>query len=196
MISTRALLASVAVLQGDIARARTLLAGLLSSEYPEGQEQVPLRRCWSADAELELAQGHPRRALGIVDRLLAATPNLAEYGPQAVPYLSRLRGQALAALASLGWKISIPFPELPATMRSAAVVSLKRTSERRYALNGPSALIYLDNVGMNRSRLPSGLLPSFIDYLCPVRQGDIVPRRANDQFAMGEFDDSVEVAAD
>jgi tetratricopeptide (TPR) repeat protein len=56
-------LATVAVLLNDFAGAHTLLYGLLPGEYPEGQEQVPLRRCWSVYAELELAQGNPRRAL-------------------------------------------------------------------------------------------------------------------------------------
>ncbi|HEX9076218.1 MAG TPA: AAA family ATPase [Anaerolineae bacterium] len=91
-------LAAVAVLQNDFARANALLVQVLPAAYPGGDEQRPLRRCWSACAELELAQGNPRRALEIVERLLAATPNLAQYGPHAVPRLSHLRGRALAAL--------------------------------------------------------------------------------------------------
>jgi len=91
-------LASVALLQNDLRRAQALLAPLLRSEYPEGQEPFPVRRCWGAWAELELRKGNPDRALEIVDRLLASTPNLAEYGPHAVPYLSRLRALALTAL--------------------------------------------------------------------------------------------------
>ncbi len=101
ILAAKGQLAEVAVWQSDFAHAHTLLADLLPAEYPEDQEQDPLRRCWSAYAELELAQGNPRRALGIVDRLLAATPNLAEYGLHAVPRLSRLRGQALAALGRM-----------------------------------------------------------------------------------------------
>ncbi len=91
-------LATVAVKQRDFTSAQALLAGLLPTEYPEGQEQLPLRLSWSACAELELARGNPRRALEIVERLLAATPGLAQGGLHAVPLLSRLRSQALAAL--------------------------------------------------------------------------------------------------
>jgi DNA-binding CsgD family transcriptional regulator len=94
-------LASVAILQNDLVFAQTILSPLLPSEYPEGQEPFPLRRCWGAQAELELRKGNPARALEIVDRLLAATPNLAEYGPHAVPYLSRLRTLALTALGRM-----------------------------------------------------------------------------------------------
>jgi tetratricopeptide (TPR) repeat protein len=91
-------LASVALLQNDLARARALLAPLLSSENPEGRELVPLRWCWRAWAEVELKEGRPGRALEIVDRLLAFTPDLAQYGPHSVPRLSHLRALALADL--------------------------------------------------------------------------------------------------
>jgi ATP/maltotriose-dependent transcriptional regulator MalT len=94
-------LASVALLQNDLARAQALLAPLFPSELPEGQEPFPLRVCWSARAELELMEDNPRRALDIVERLLASTANLALYGPHAVPYLSRLRAQSLAALGRM-----------------------------------------------------------------------------------------------
>ncbi|MGE5139239.1 MAG: helix-turn-helix transcriptional regulator [Rudaea sp.] len=94
-------LAAVALLQNDLARAGALLAPLLPSEYPETQALFPLRVCWTARAELELKEGKPRRALEIVDRLLAFTPNLEQYGPYAVPRLSRLRALALADLGRL-----------------------------------------------------------------------------------------------
>jgi DNA-binding CsgD family transcriptional regulator len=98
ILGATAHLASVALLQNDLARAQALLAPLLPSEYPEAQEPFPLRVCWSAQAELELKEGRPGRALEIVDRLFAFTPNLAQYGPHAVPRLSRLRALALVAL--------------------------------------------------------------------------------------------------
>jgi len=91
-------LASAMVLQQDLTQAKTLLDARLPAEYPGGRSAVPQRRLWSARAELELAQGHPGDALAIVDRLLASTLNLAQSGPHAVPYLSRLRAHALAAL--------------------------------------------------------------------------------------------------
>jgi ATP/maltotriose-dependent transcriptional regulator MalT len=101
LLGAKARLALVAIVQDDTARAHALLADLLPAEFPDGHEQFSLRRCWAAAAELELAHGNPRRALEIVDRLLAATPDLAQYGPHAVPRFSRLRGQALAALGRL-----------------------------------------------------------------------------------------------
>lgn len=113
ILTAKAFLATVAISQTDFARAHTLLDDVLGTEYPQGQEQGPLRRCWSAYAELELAEGNPRRALGIVERLLAATPNLVQYGPHAVPYLSRLLGQALMSLgrmeeAESEWQGTLP----------------------------------------------------------------------------------------
>ena len=43
----------------------------------------------------------PEGALEIVERLLASTANLAQYGPQSVPRLSQLRGQALVTLGRI-----------------------------------------------------------------------------------------------
>ena len=98
MLSAKGRLALVALLENDFERAQALLTPLLPAEYPEGRELAPQRRCWSVRAELALMEGQPRRALEIVGRLLASTPNLAQYGTHAVPRLSRLRAQALAAL--------------------------------------------------------------------------------------------------
>ena len=98
MIST-AHLAAVCILQNDMERAQMLLDGVLPGGLPEFTGMYfLLRRCWAARAELDLALGHPVRALGIIERLLACTANRAQYGPQAVPRLSQLRGQALVAL--------------------------------------------------------------------------------------------------
>lgn len=99
--SATAHLAQAAVLQRDLERARALLTGMLKAGYPNGQELVPERACWAAWAELELADGRPGSALETIDRLLASAPNLAQYGPQAIPPLSRLRGQTLAALGRM-----------------------------------------------------------------------------------------------
>lgn len=100
-LSAIARLATVAVLQNDLARAKQLLDPWLSGENPEGRLTFYLRRLWSGRAELELAAGNPSRALEIVDKLFASTVNLGQHGPYAVPYLSRLRAQALAALGHL-----------------------------------------------------------------------------------------------
>jgi DNA-binding CsgD family transcriptional regulator len=81
-----------------LARAQALLEGVLQTDLPDVKGMTSLSRgCWAARAELDMALGNPTRALEIIDRLLASTANLAHYGPQSVPRLSRLRGQALAA---------------------------------------------------------------------------------------------------
>jgi DNA-binding CsgD family transcriptional regulator len=51
--------------------------------------------------------------LVIINHLFAATPGIAQYGPHAVPRLSRLHGQALAALgyledAATEWQGTLP----------------------------------------------------------------------------------------
>lgn len=100
-IST-ARLATVCILQRNLDRAQELLDNVLPADLPEITEMTFLARgCWTPRAELELAGGNPERALEIVEHLLAATPNLAQFGPQAVPRLSQLRGQALMALGRI-----------------------------------------------------------------------------------------------
>jgi DNA-binding CsgD family transcriptional regulator/tetratricopeptide (TPR) repeat protein len=95
-------LVTVCILQSDLARAHALLDGVLKTDLPDaGGMTTLLRGCWAARAELELALGNPARALGIIERLLASTANLAQYGPQSVPRLSQLRGQALVALGRI-----------------------------------------------------------------------------------------------
>jgi DNA-binding CsgD family transcriptional regulator len=95
-------LVTVCILQNDLARAHALLDGVLKTDLPDaGGMTTLLRGCWAARAELELALGNPARALGIIERLLASTANLAQYGPQSVPRLSQLRGQALVALGRI-----------------------------------------------------------------------------------------------
>ena len=94
-------LARTSILQDDWERAKELLDAWLPAEFPERRMTIHQRRLWSGRAELHLAQGDPDRALHIVERLLAATADLAQHGPHAVPYLSRLRAQARAALGYL-----------------------------------------------------------------------------------------------
>jgi tetratricopeptide (TPR) repeat protein len=100
-LAATARLATASVLQNDLMRAKELLDTSLPAEYPEGRMAIHLRGLWSGRAELELALGNPARALEIIERLLASTANLAQFGPHAVPYFSRLRAQALAALGRL-----------------------------------------------------------------------------------------------
>lgn len=92
-------LVTVSILQKDLRRAQALLDGVLKTDLPDARGTTALLRgCWAARAELELALGNSARALEIIDRLLASTANLAQYGPQSVPRLSQLRGRALVAL--------------------------------------------------------------------------------------------------
>lgn len=101
MLGATARLATALILQNDLVQAKKLIDTWLPVEYPEGRMTIPLRRLWSGRAELALAEGNPQRALEIVERLLASTVNLAQYGPHAVPYLSRLRARALATLGRM-----------------------------------------------------------------------------------------------
>jgi predicted ATPase/DNA-binding CsgD family transcriptional regulator len=95
-------LATSCILQNDLARAQALLDGILQADLPDVRGMTSLlRSCWVARAELELALGNPARALEIIGRLLASTANLAQYGPQSVPRLSQLRGQALVTLGRI-----------------------------------------------------------------------------------------------
>ncbi len=95
-------LASVCIEQHDLAHAHELLGTLLHDDLPPDQDLTFLiRGCWAARAELDLASGKPAHALEIVERLLASTANLAQYGPHSVPRLSRMRGQALIALGRM-----------------------------------------------------------------------------------------------
>jgi DNA-binding CsgD family transcriptional regulator len=93
-------LVSTCVLQSDIPRAKAVLSVLsLTDDVGEIEKAGMFERlCWSAQVELELALDHPKRALEIVDHLIGSAQNLAEFGPFAIPWLSQLRAQALAAL--------------------------------------------------------------------------------------------------
>jgi tetratricopeptide (TPR) repeat protein len=95
-------LVTVYILQKDLDRAQALIDEVLKTDLPDAGGVTSLwRSCWAARAELELALGNPAHALEIIDRLLASTANLAQYGPQSVPRLSQLRGQALASLGRI-----------------------------------------------------------------------------------------------
>jgi DNA-binding CsgD family transcriptional regulator len=100
-LAATARLATVLILQNDLVQAKELIDTWLPTKYPEGRMTIPLRRLWSECAELELAEGNPHRALEIVEQLLASTVNLAQYGPHAVPYLSRLHARALASIGQM-----------------------------------------------------------------------------------------------
>jgi DNA-binding CsgD family transcriptional regulator len=101
-VLARARLVTAYILQNDLTPAQGLLDALLPGDLPEVSGMTfPLRSGWAARAELDLALGKPAHALEIVERLLGSTVNLEEYGPQAVPRLSQLRGQALVAVGRI-----------------------------------------------------------------------------------------------
>jgi DNA-binding CsgD family transcriptional regulator len=86
-------LASVSILLHDYARAETLLHAALSPDTPA--QTLSQRLLWCADVELALAQGHPTRALEIIEKLSTSSPHVAE-GQSSLRVL-KLHGEALAA---------------------------------------------------------------------------------------------------
>ncbi len=87
-------LASVSLLLRDDARAEALLQTALSSDT--AIQTMAQRMLCCAAVELALAQGHPTRALEIIDQLVATAAQVAE-GQSSLRVL-KLRGEALAAL--------------------------------------------------------------------------------------------------
>lgn len=103
LMSVLPLLVNTYILQADLPHAQAVLAKLSSTEDIAEIERTGLfdRLFWSAQAEVELAIGNPRRALEIVERLISSAHNLAEFGSFAIPWLSHLRAQILASLGRL-----------------------------------------------------------------------------------------------
>ena len=87
-------LVSVTILLHDLARAEKLLHAALSPDTPA--ETLAQRTLWCASVELALAQGHPARALEIVDQLAASAAQAAP-GQSSLRVL-KLRSETLAAL--------------------------------------------------------------------------------------------------
>src|SRR5262249_51605654 len=92
--SASAWLASAYALQGELRRAETVLEAGLG---PDGEAWTMRRRqCRAARAELALARGEPGVALEILDQLIATAAHAPD--GRGLPRLSRLKGEALAAL--------------------------------------------------------------------------------------------------
>jgi tetratricopeptide (TPR) repeat protein len=87
-------LASVAILLHDLAQVEKLLHAALSPDTPT--ETMAQRMIWCASVELALAQGHPSRALEILDQLMASAVQGAA-GQSSLRVL-KLRGEALVML--------------------------------------------------------------------------------------------------
>jgi len=87
-------LASAYVLEGELALAESELNAILDPDTPF--KTMGQRIAWCARGELALAAGHPGLALEIADQLIASAARLSP--EQVIPRLSKLRGEALAAL--------------------------------------------------------------------------------------------------
>ena len=67
-------LAEAYLQQGEIDLCREALAGILDAETP--MDSHAKRYCWLRRAELALAEEQPQTALQIIERLIAATPDV------------------------------------------------------------------------------------------------------------------------
>jgi predicted ATPase/DNA-binding CsgD family transcriptional regulator len=87
-------LASTAILLHDLAQAETVLHAALHANTPA--QTMAQRMLWCASVELALAQGHPVRALEMIDQLSASAAQGA--GGQSSLRVLKLHGEALVAL--------------------------------------------------------------------------------------------------
>jgi tetratricopeptide (TPR) repeat protein len=126
--STVAMRARTHVLQDDLEGAEAILGSLLEPDTPFGT--LGHRLAWSVRAELALAMGDPDLALIICDQLISSAANLA--AGQAIPALSRLRGQALLALG----RIEKAEAELQAALAAAQAVDARPMTWRIHAALG------------------------------------------------------------
>ena len=92
--TTAGSLASICILQGELVRAESILDAELSEDAPV--QTLGQRMAWLARAELALARGDPNLTLQITDRLSTSAANVS--AQRGIPRLSKLRGEALAAL--------------------------------------------------------------------------------------------------
>ncbi len=156
---------------------------------------VLLRGCWSARAELEVALGDAGRALDILDRLLAGTANLTEYGPHAGPYLAWLCARALTALARTGEAAA----ELEGTLTVAekqgqtaklwrlhadlakAYLALRRREEARRELSTARTIIQQVASNIPDDALRENFLKQALTAL-PTAPAPSLRRAAKDQF--------------
>jgi DNA-binding CsgD family transcriptional regulator/predicted negative regulator of RcsB-dependent stress response len=93
--NSTAYLARAYMLQGALPRAEAVLQAVMArSQQPANS---PERRISWAWGELALARAEAEVALGIAERLIASTPGATKDQP--IPWLLKLKGEALAALA-------------------------------------------------------------------------------------------------
>jgi tetratricopeptide (TPR) repeat protein len=90
------ILASCCALQGDFARAESVLQSSTAPDSPS--KTLGQRRCWQACAELALMRSDYQAAIEIVDRLYTDARNVGSEPKLYIPRLGMLRGQALLAM--------------------------------------------------------------------------------------------------
>jgi predicted ATPase/DNA-binding CsgD family transcriptional regulator len=90
-------LALTYIQQRQLGQATTILDTLLASDTP--MQTMGQRLDWLAYGELELARGHPARALQIANQLIDSAANCSD--GQVIPRLWKLRGEVQAACGLL-----------------------------------------------------------------------------------------------
>ncbi len=93
---TAAFLASLHILQNELAKAETILKEAFTPDTP--MIGIGQRHAWATYAELALAQGRADEALQVVEKLIASASGVEAQGEHAVPRFGLARGEALAAL--------------------------------------------------------------------------------------------------
>lgn len=92
-------LASAYIAQGtrpELSRAESVIDAVLEADMPA--VTVGQRHVWCARAELALARGEHELALQIIEKLIRFASNLDPESGRIIPRLSKMRGEALAAL--------------------------------------------------------------------------------------------------
>jgi tetratricopeptide (TPR) repeat protein len=103
-------------LQGDGHSAEIILSTIPElSRTPETQAQLLL---WTANIDVALAQGNPRRALDLTNELIASVPGITE--KTVIPSLWYLRGRALLALQRPQEAVTVLRPALQAASQQGA----------------------------------------------------------------------------
>jgi tetratricopeptide (TPR) repeat protein len=92
-----AFLASTCIAQSEYARAEAVFDEVSGPQTP--CQTLAQRLVWCARAELELVQGHPDKALEIVDQLISTAAHVED--GEVIPHLWHLRGAALAELGKV-----------------------------------------------------------------------------------------------
>ena len=93
---TTGYLISLLIVERQFPQAEILLNTAGSLELP--MQTLAQRSIWRGRAEFALAQGDSALALQIIDQLFASATNAEDQGIGAIPYLAKLRGEALTVL--------------------------------------------------------------------------------------------------